>query len=250
MLDAIFDNETDPAFDIEEHTTDTAGYTDLVFGLFDLCGLRFSPRIRDLADQRLWRLTATTTATPAAGLLKHRINIDRIINRWDDMCRVTAMIRSGHVPASILIARLQGSSRTKALTEAFQEYGRLIKTISILGYLHDPAQRRRVGRQLNKGESIHGLRAKVHFGNDSVIQTPDPDRHDLQADCLTLLTNAIICWNTSYLEHAITSLDGTDPEALAHIAPTSYSHVNLYGRYDFTTPTPPPTGTLRPLTAT
>ena len=37
VLDAIFDNETD--LDIEEHTTDTAGYTDLVFGLFDLAGL-------------------------------------------------------------------------------------------------------------------------------------------------------------------------------------------------------------------
>jgi len=41
---------------IEEHTTGTADYTDLVFGLFDLCGLKFSPRIRDIADQRLWRL--------------------------------------------------------------------------------------------------------------------------------------------------------------------------------------------------
>ncbi|MCP3994665.1 MAG: transposase, partial [bacterium] len=48
--------------------------------------------------------------------------------------------------------------------------------------------------------------------------------------------------------HALSSLD-TDPEALTHIAPTSYSHINLYGRYDFTTPTPPPTGTFRPLTA-
>src|SRR6266581_8355764 len=32
VLDAILDNETD--LTILEHTTDTAGYTDLVFGLF------------------------------------------------------------------------------------------------------------------------------------------------------------------------------------------------------------------------
>jgi TnpA family transposase len=246
VLDAIFDNETD--LDIEEHTTDTAGYTDLVFGLFDLCGLRFSPRIRDLADQRLWRLPDTITDTPAAGLLKHRVNIDRIVNRWDDMCRVAATIRSGHVPASVLIARLQGSSRTNELTKAIQEYGRIIKTISILRYLHDPDHRRRVGRQLNKGESLHGLRARIRFANDSVIQTPDPDQQDLQAECLTLLTNAIVCWNTIYIQHAISTLDA-DPDDLTHIAPTSYSHINLYGRYDFTTPTPPPTGTLRPLAA-
>ena len=41
---------------IAEHTTDTAGYTDLVFGFFDLLGLQFSPRLRDLADQTLYRI--------------------------------------------------------------------------------------------------------------------------------------------------------------------------------------------------
>jgi len=48
VLDAIFDNVEGLDITIEEHTTDTAGYTDLVFGLFDLCGLKFSPRIRDI----------------------------------------------------------------------------------------------------------------------------------------------------------------------------------------------------------
>ena len=67
----IFDNETD--LEIDEHTTDTAGYTDLVYGLFDLTGLRFSPRIRDLADQRVWRLPTTSADSPAAALLQHRI---------------------------------------------------------------------------------------------------------------------------------------------------------------------------------
>lgn len=41
VLDAILDNETE--LPIAEHTTDTAGYTDLVFGLFDLVGLQFAP---------------------------------------------------------------------------------------------------------------------------------------------------------------------------------------------------------------
>lgn len=54
VLDGILDNHND--LRIEEHTTDTAGYTDLVFGLFELLGLRFSPRVRDIADHRLWRI--------------------------------------------------------------------------------------------------------------------------------------------------------------------------------------------------
>ena len=46
LPDAIFDNETD--LDIEEHTTDTAGYTDLVFGLFDLVDSSSHPALRPL----------------------------------------------------------------------------------------------------------------------------------------------------------------------------------------------------------
>jgi hypothetical protein len=37
---------------IEEHYTDTAGFTDHVFALMHLLGFRFAPRIRDLTDRR------------------------------------------------------------------------------------------------------------------------------------------------------------------------------------------------------
>ena len=52
VLDAILDNETE--LNIKEHTTDTAGYTDLVFALFDLLGLQFSPRLRDIGGHNLY----------------------------------------------------------------------------------------------------------------------------------------------------------------------------------------------------
>lgn len=124
VLDAILDNETD--LQIEEHTTDTAGYTDVVFGLFDLCGLRFSPRLRDVSDQRLWRLPTTPQDTPAERLVQHRIRPALIKAHWADMQRVAATIRSGHTSASLLVSRLQASARQNELTKAIQEYGRLI----------------------------------------------------------------------------------------------------------------------------
>jgi Tn3 transposase DDE domain len=98
VLDEIFDNETE--LPIEAHTTDTTGYTELLFGLFDLVGLQYAPRIRDL-----------------------------ILRRWDDLLRVAASIRMGWVTASLLIGKLQSYRRQNALMHALQEYGRLIKTI-------------------------------------------------------------------------------------------------------------------------
>jgi len=39
---------------IEEHSTNTAGFTDHMFALCHLPGFRFVRRIRDLADKRLY----------------------------------------------------------------------------------------------------------------------------------------------------------------------------------------------------
>jgi TnpA family transposase len=62
VLDEILDNETD--LTILEHTTDTAGYTDLVFALFDLLGMQFSPRLRDIGERQLYKLKTDATIYP------------------------------------------------------------------------------------------------------------------------------------------------------------------------------------------
>jgi len=36
--------------------SDTAGYSDLVFGLFWLLGYQFSPRLADFGESRFWRM--------------------------------------------------------------------------------------------------------------------------------------------------------------------------------------------------
>ena len=244
VLDAILDNETD--LEIEEHTTDTAGYTDLVFGLFDLCGLRFSPRLRDLSDQRLWRLPSTPNNTDAGRLVHHQIRPALIEAHWDDMLRVAATIRSGHTSASLLVARLQASARQNELTKAIQEYGRLIKTVSTLRYLHDDQHRRRIHRQLNKGESLHALRRRLFFANLGQLTRRRNEDQDHQAQCLTLLTNAVIAWNTAYLDEAIRHHQ-LNQDVAEHLAPSINRHIHLYGQYDFISPQPPPTGTRRPL---
>ena len=48
VLDGLLYHESD--LRIEEHYTDTTGFTDHVFALMHLLGFRFAPRIRDLAD--------------------------------------------------------------------------------------------------------------------------------------------------------------------------------------------------------
>jgi hypothetical protein len=106
VLDAILDNETD--LPILEHTTDTAGYTDLVFCLFDLLGMQFSPRLRDIGDRQLYKLKTDATIYPRLDArLTGRIDLSRLLDQWDDLARVAGSLKRGYVTASLLISRLQ-----------------------------------------------------------------------------------------------------------------------------------------------
>lgn len=115
MLDGILGNETD--LPIREHTVDTHGFSEIVFCLFAVLGLGFSPRIRDLSDQRLYRMEAAGMADGsraeafARGLLDGKINEGLILSHWDDILRVAGSLKLGWVPASLLVSRLRAKPR-------------------------------------------------------------------------------------------------------------------------------------------
>ena len=77
-------------------------------------------------------------------------------------------MKFGHPTASLLIAKLHASTRQNSLARAPQEYGRPVRTIYLCRYVADEQLRRRVRRQLNKGESLHALR------RDPVLRPPRP----------------------------------------------------------------------------
>ena len=86
VLDMILDNETE--LNIERHTTDTAGYTEIVFALFDLLGISFEPRIKNLGDQRIYCIgekpNLSTAEKLASGIISSRI----IDESWDDVVSI------------------------------------------------------------------------------------------------------------------------------------------------------------------
>ena len=250
VLDEILDNETDLA--ILEHTTDTAGYTDLVFALFDMLGMQFSPRIRDLGQQRLYKLQNDPTMYKRLDTrLTGRVDPTRLIDRWDNLVRVAGSLKRGYVTASLLISKLQAYPRQNQLTKLLQEYGRLVKTIFILRYLEDQALRQRVHAQLNKGEALHQLRKFLFFVRDGVVSQKYEEDQNNQAACLNILTNAVIVWNTVYMQAALEVLreEGypVKDEDLVHLSPARFAHIHRYGRYHFDVETARARRGLRPL---
>jgi TnpA family transposase len=247
VLDEILGNATDIPISehatdipISEHATDTHGVTLVNFGLFDLLGLQLSPRIRDLGKITLYRTGSKSEATstfPLAGpLLTRWCNMDLIADHWDDLLRLAGSLKFGHATASLLVGKLSASSRQNALAAALKEYGALRRTIYAARYLSDPAYRRKISRQLNKGESLHALKRDLLYAHEGAVRARHLEAQTEQAWCLTLATNAVVTWTTEYHGLAVESMRAAgrriDDEVLAHISPTHSENINFFGSID------------------
>ena len=141
------------------------------FALFDLVGLQLSPRIRDLGKITLYRTgprAGFLARYPAAGpLLTRRLNSELITAMWDDLLRVAASVKGGHATAALVVGKLCSSKRQQnALTAAIKECGALRRTVYAARYLADETYRRRIARQLNKGENLHSLRRSLAYAGE------------------------------------------------------------------------------------
>lgn len=248
VLDEILGNETD--LEIVEHTTDTGGYTDIVFALFDLLGLQFSPRLRDLANQRLCRIKGRDLHYPSLKFTSY-FRPEYVRAQWSELLRVAATLKSGWVTSSLLISKLQSYPRQHHLTALLQEYGKLVKTTFILRYLQSRPLRRRIHAQLNKGEQLHALRAWLWFGGDGHLRRKQEEAQQETAGCLNVLTNLVVVWNTIYTQEVLKKhqADGheVDENDFEHLSPSRFAHINRLGRYTFQQADQFMTNGLRPL---
>ncbi len=135
-LDEILGNTTE--LPIVEHTTDSHGQTLATFALFDLVGLRLSPRIAKLTEKQLWRPhpAGHYQQWPKPALSSATTPIDLIGEHWDDLVRIGGSLKQGHVSAALLIAKLQAGSRQHPLAKALLEYGKLLRTLHALRWFN------------------------------------------------------------------------------------------------------------------
>jgi len=129
--------------------------------------------------------------------------------------------------------------KERVVERAAQSLGwpRLVRTIYVCRYVTDEELRRRVRRQLNKGESLHALRRTLFFAHQGHVRRRHLDDQIDQALSLTLVTNACVLWTTTYLADVLDTLrpgglDGGD-EVAAHLTPAQHDHINFYGTYSF-----------------
>lgn len=233
VLDGLLYHESD--LRIEEHYTDTAGFTDHVFALMHLLGFRFAPRIRDLGDTKLYIPSREQDYPALKAMIGGTLNIKHLRAHWDEILRLASSIKHGTVTASLMLRKLGSYPRQNGLAIALRELGRIERTLFILDWLQNVELRRRVHAGLNKGEARNALARAVFFNRLGEIRDRSFEQQRYRASGLNLVTAAIVLWNTVYLERIIQAMrdagQTVDDSLLQYLSPLGWEHINLTGDY-------------------
>ena len=196
VLDGVLYHESD--LDLEEHYTDTHGYTEINFAAFVMVGMRFCPRIRSLHRQRIYCADPARDHGVLEPVLKRgrrAVNLRLIAEQWDRIGQFYAAFPAGHATASAALQRLNRFQASNHFYAANRELGRALKTEFVLQYMSEPQ-----------------LRAKV------------------ACSCLTLILACIVYWQAREISRLAAAPDFPfDPDLLRHVSPIEWKNVILYG---------------------
>jgi TnpA family transposase len=232
VLDGLLANDT--ILRPKEHFVDQHGYTDQLFGLCHLLGYSLMPRLT-VSKHTLYKLDRTKSYGPLDAVLRGTVDVALIREQWDQLVRVAASLRNRTAPAHVVLTRLASSAPSDRLAKALSALGQALKTLYLLRYIQDEPLRARMQLQVNRGEGRHQLARRLFFANQGAFQTGDYEEIMNKATCLSLLSNAVLVWNTVHMMRIIKQLRAngesiTDAE-LARISPLAFAHVIPNGTY-------------------
>src|SRR6202008_152265 len=90
--------------------------------------------------------------------------------------------------------------------QALGELGRIPKTLHLLTFIDDPCYRRDILTQLNRGEGRHRLSRKCFHGQRGELRQRYREGQEDQLGALGLVVNALVLWNTIYMDAALAEL--------------------------------------------
>jgi TnpA family transposase len=166
--------------------------------------------------------------------------------------RLAASLKDRLTPAHVIMQRLANANASDRLAGALTQLGRLMKTIHILRYIQEAPLRDAIQLQLNRGEFRHVLAKSLFFANWGSFRSGDYEEVMNKASCLSLLSNAVLVWNTVHIARIVDQLRAAGhqvrDEDLARVSPLAHAHVIPNGSY-FQSPRRQAQATAEPIMA-
>ncbi len=227
----------------DAYATDMHGFSEVNFALTGLVDVELRPRFVTIHRQRLYSIDAVATYAEYGYKIEPdaRIDLEHLMEQWDNILRLVATIKLGYTQASTILKRLNSYARQHPLYRALKNLGRLYKTDYILRYVDDPELRASVEGVLTKVEHSNKFSSAVTLGNNQAFGWQTQREQDIATGSKMVLMNAINFYNLLYLSEKLRQCptEGERDELLKTILRSSthtWHHINLGGEYDFSDP--------------
>lgn len=239
VIDGLLHNAD---INIDTHSTDTHGYTEIIFAICYLIGVDFAPRIKNIAAQSIFAFNKSTKqilkAQHKTPILPARyIKTSVIEENWDSILRLIVTIKLRNTQASRILRRLSSYAKQHQLHEALKEFGRIIKSIFILKYIDNVELRQQIEKQLNKGELSNRFSSIIFFANNQEFTQSITEDQEIVVQCKMIIQNLIILWNYLMLTKLIMRCNPEKRkeiiDIIKHGSIITWRHINLLGIYDF-----------------
>lgn len=233
IIDGLLKNKSD----IQPNTlhADTQGQSTPVFALSYLLGIQLMPRIRNWKDLKFFRPDKHTQYKHIDPLFKDVIDWRLIETHWKDLFQVVVSIKMGKILPSTLLRKLSSNSKKNRLYQAFQELGRVIRTIFLLQYISDMKLREQITASTNKVEAYNGFSKWLFFGGDGIITENDPIEQEKRIKYNELITNSVIFQNVVDITTILWQLKNEDyrfsRQDLERLSPYITRHIKRFGDY-------------------
>lgn len=233
ILDGLSENEID--IDPKNIHGDTHAQTLSTFGLSHLLGFNLMPRIRKIKKLRFYKPSDDIPLEHIGKLFKETINWKLIEDHLPEMFRTAISIKKGIITPSAILRRAGGKSRKNRRYYAFQELGKVIRTIFLLRYISDYALRQYIQRETNKSEQFNNFAQWVAFHNDGMIAEDLKHEQSKIIKYQHLVANLVILYNAEKMTRALKKIHGSGFEVneknMCHLSPFWTSHINRLGEY-------------------
>jgi TnpA family transposase len=222
------------------HSTDTHGFSEVIYASTYLLGFRFAPRIKNLKKQKLYSFSSIKFHEKEGHLIrpKELLKEDLIEEYWDQILRFIVTIKLKKANASDLFRRLNSYSDHSPFYKALKEFGRIIKSLGILDYLDNHELRQRVEKQLNKVESVQKFSRGILVSGKYDFSSGIREEQLLIEGAKRLVQNSVLAWNYLYVSKRIaTAKSYYEKSRIVSLAqsgsPIFWKHLNFYGNYDY-----------------
>ena len=216
---------------------DTHGYTNPAMAVARLLGFDLCPRLRDLAERKLYLPLGFGVPEGIERATIKRLSRKAIRAGWDELLRVVASIRVGKISAELALRLLGSAAQGDPAHRAADQLGRLLRSIFLCDYVTIPDFRREIHTLLSRGESVHQLQRAIYTGRIAPERGRRRDELRAISGSHALLTNIVLAWNTSRMDDVVDGLqkDGLsiDDVWLRRMGPVHFGHINFRGTFRF-----------------